>query len=100
MATNTSTGWPTAMGTGPKTAVPISSGTSWPTAMAVSNNKKLTQIATAQQSAQLAAQAQAQAGIASIPQLPVQGAAPTGNGGQDVVDDFKRKLKFLGILNI
>tara|TARA_R110001606_G_C15390355_1_gene651469 strand:+ start:1316 stop:4231 length:2916 start_codon:yes stop_codon:yes gene_type:complete len=92
MATNTSTGWPTAMGTGPKTAVPISSGTSWPTAMAVSNNKKLTQIATAQQSAQLAAQAQAQAGIASIPQLPVQGAAPTGNGGQDVVDDFKRKL--------
>tara|TARA_R110000787_G_C13427508_1_gene445345 strand:+ start:326 stop:3241 length:2916 start_codon:yes stop_codon:yes gene_type:complete len=92
MATNTSTGWPTAMGTGPKTAVPISSGTSWPTAMAVSSNKKLTQIATAQQSAQLAAQAQAQAGIASIPQLPVQGAAPTGNGGQDVVDDFKRKL--------
>lgn len=92
MVTKTNTSWPTAMGSGPKTAVPVSSGTSWPTAMAVSNNKKLTQIATAQQSAQLAAQAQAQAGVASIPQLPVQGAAPTGNGGQDVVDDFKRKL--------
>ena len=49
MATNTNTGWPTAMGTGPKTAVPISSGTSWPTAMAIPNNEKLTQIAIAQQ---------------------------------------------------
>lgn len=92
MVTKTNTSWPTAMGSGPKTAVPVSSGTSWPTAMAVSNNKKLTQIATAQQSAQLAAQAQAQAGVASIPQLPVQGAAPTGNGGQGVVDDLKIKL--------
>ena len=91
MATNTNTGWPTAMGTGPKTAVPISSGTSWPTAMAIPNNEKLTQIAIAQQSAQLAAQAQE--GIASIPQLPVEGeASSTGNGGQDIVDDLKRKL--------
>lgn len=91
MATNTNTGWPTAMGTGPKTAVPISSGTSWPTAMAIPNNEKLTQIAIAQQSAQLAAQAQE--GIASIPQLPVEGeASSTGNGGQDIVDDLKIKL--------